>query len=342
MGSVRRYTVLVTIAGLLILSGCTAQQARRFSHALRDAGIQQYLDRAVAFMVTEYANEKESVMAIREPQGYGDVVGRWFTKATVLDRADGTVSITFSGPGYRGHPEASNVMFKATSTCVYKPEVQIDENYAYVTFTPQAEPQLSFEVFRITAMAEWGNTPVHRQEATEQGSIQFLAILRQGFTVAMNRNLETETWVGIGPRQRAPVKPYWVVPGEHDIANDSFQVREDGIDLVGPIHLEPGDTLRLDVCTQASWGMDCYLMDDANARAVLANHVDRDNNPLSNCTCIFKNESTKQWQQVFTAQGRTVVWLLIDNRDGGGSSPPANFSDDIVSGTLYLGVAHPK
>lgn len=335
-------SIMVCLFGISVTAGCKPIQIQRVNEALNSPEFQRLLNRSIAFLIAELANEQESVVPVRDPWGTGPIAGRWFSKAQVTDREDGTLFIRFDGPGYRGHPRASNVLYWATSECIYRPRLHVTGELGYITFEPTCEPTVTFTVYRITAMAELGNTPKYRQEAADEGVKIFADYIRQGFTVGMNRNLEKETWIGVGHRGEDPPKPYWAVPGDHVLVNDKVQVREDGRDFIGPFKLIKGDQIRIDVRTDASWKMDCYLLEDSVARQVLLNHVDRDSHPMQTFTPWRSAECTKMWQDNLIAGSDCVVWIMVDNCDGGGATPPWNGDDDIVNATVYVGVTHHK
>lgn len=332
--------ILTCLFGTSATAGCKPIQIQKINEALNSPEFQSLLNRSIAFLMAEFSNEQESVVPVRDPAGTGPVVGRWFPKAQVTDREDGTVFIRFDGPGYRGISRASNVLYSATSECVYRPRLNVTGDLAFISFEPTVEPAVTFTVYRITAMAEWGNTAGNRQKAADEGVKVFSDYIRQGFTVGLNRNLEKETWIGTGPRGADPPKPYWAVPGDHVLTNEQVRIHEDGRDFIGPFKLAKGDQVRVDVQTNARWFMDCYVLEDSVARQYLLNHVDRDRHQVRAATCLAAGECTQNWQQVLTANSDCIVWLMLDNCNGGGASPPTNGSDDIVDASVYVGVTH--
>ena len=156
-----RKFISATVLLLLIVHVCACSTAQRdaFLRAANASELKPYVDRAIAWMIADFANQRESMIPLRDPPGTGHIVGRWFVpsvQAQGLD--DGSVRFTYVGWGYRGHPQASNVMFIANAQIVYRPDTFLQDGKAYVTFTPVVEPTIEFQALRITAMAEWGNT----------------------------------------------------------------------------------------------------------------------------------------------------------------------------------------
>ncbi|MCC6575298.1 MAG: hypothetical protein IT462_16100 [Planctomycetes bacterium] len=342
---IRRVTIAAVAAITLALMSCAGGPGRDINNAVQDIPLLFFIKRTYSWMAVEYGNEKESVVIIRDPPNNGPVIGRWFPKASVTEQLDGNVLIHLDGYGYSGHKLASNVFFRASSECLYKMNINSDIGNFYSTFIPVSEPKVSFHIFHITASGGVGgiaDTPENRAQATKIGVEVFTDAIKQGFTVAMERVKEGQIWLGIGPRPDQPSKPYWATPGDHDVVNEFVRIREDGKDFIGPIRVHKGDQLSLKVQTECGWGMDCYLVENSVVLGALASHVDPENNPPREHFVLAKQEGTKSWEQTLPVTSDGVVWLIVDNANGGGATPPTDGVDNILDATVYIGLVRAK
>ena len=171
-----------------------------------------------------------------------------------------------------------------------------------------------------------------------RGRRQMTERLERGFTVALDNKFKKNVYLGLGKQEQVPPKPFAPPPEIRTLFNDSVRLHEDGRDFLGPFQVRRGEDVGIYVRTTASWGVDCYLVDDVVARRELSTYIDPRSNPGAPQRALAVSNGGTEWKYKWTAPTTSAVWLIVDNSDKGRSAPPSNMRDDVIDLKVFVGV----
>jgi hypothetical protein len=172
-----------------------------------------------------------------------NVLGRFFPEqcqAVVNDQSQ-TITLSFSGSGLVWTPVAGRVAFTAAASVEYKMDFYLDEDAVYVWARPARV--LSPATFQVTAVE------ARLLDVAAQGPLGFIANsfggqivsgqLASGFTVVHAEDGDAFALGQLSPPARPP-RIFAGTEGRKMLLNETIEVHQDQIDLLGPLTVEEG------------------------------------------------------------------------------------------------------
>lgn len=191
------------------------------------------------------------------------VLGRLFPEqcqATINDQSQ-TITLSFSGSGLVWTPVAGRVAFTTAASIEYKMDFYMAEDAVYVWARPARV--LSPATFQVTAVE------AKLLDVAAQGPLGFIASslggqvvsgqLASGFTVVHAEDGDSFALGQLQPPQRPP-RVFAGTEGRKMLLNETIEVHQDQIDLLGPLLVEEsGQALHVRLTGQGP-GLDVLLL----------------------------------------------------------------------------------